>query len=50
MGELLTAQKFGLSWMRQKISHNTKPAADGEIFAKIDSLGLLMDENGQSRA
>ncbi|MGA2869285.1 MAG: response regulator [Verrucomicrobiota bacterium] len=43
MGEMLTAQKFALSWMRQQLSNCDKVIVGEEIFARIDSLGLLID-------
>jgi DNA-binding NarL/FixJ family response regulator len=44
MGEMLTAQKFALSWMRQQLSNGDKVIVEKEIFARIDSLGLLIDQ------
>lgn len=43
MGEALTAQKFGLSWIRQRLGHEDQQVLREEIFAKIDSLNALAD-------
>jgi DNA-binding NarL/FixJ family response regulator len=44
MGEMLTAQKFALSWMRQQLSNGDQVMVEKEILGRIDSLGLLIDQ------
>jgi DNA-binding NarL/FixJ family response regulator len=44
MGAMLTAQKLGLSWIRQRLGNRDRAGIGEEIFTKLDSLGLLIDE------
>jgi signal transduction histidine kinase len=42
LGEALTAQKFGLSWLRGRLEKSDKASIPWkEVFAKIDALGAL---------
>src|SRR5260221_76917 len=43
LGEALTAQKFGLTWIRQRLDAQDGTVPWEQVFAKVDSLKLLAD-------
>jgi len=47
LGEALTAQKFGLSLIRQRLNGRDQPFPRDEIFAKLESLAALADGTAQ---
>jgi signal transduction histidine kinase len=44
LGEALTAQKFGLTWIRQRLAARDGTISWEQVFEKVDSLKTLADE------
>jgi signal transduction histidine kinase len=44
LGEALTAQKFGLTWIRQRLAECDGAISRKDIFEKVDSLKTLADQ------